>query len=183
MNRKTVRNLLVTCVVVVILLSTMIIADYNYVIHNEKPIFCFIKNAYEDGGTIEYVGLGYKIIDYNALHGRQDIVLGSIFKRYDPQIDESKFEIQVDNKNKIYNFSGRVENIEVIDSKTILTVISEDEKKQNIKVINATLIYLNDFKAKLSDIIVGSKIEVRTSLVDNTKEVPESIAEIINIKK
>lgn len=183
MSRKTVRNLLIFCVVAVVLLSTMIIADFNYVLQNQKPIFCFIRNAYEDGGTVEYIGLGYKITDYNAMHGRQDVDLGSIFKRYDPQIDESKFEIKVDNKNKIYDFLGVVENIQVVDNRTILTVLSGNEKRQNIKVINSTLIYENNFKAKLTDIVVGSTVEIRTSLVDNTKEIPESIAEIINIKK
>lgn len=183
MNRKTVLNLLLICVVIAVLISTMIIADYNYVLQNQKPIFCFIKNAYEDGGTVEYVGFGYKIIDYNALHGRQDVDLGSIFKRYDPKIDESKFEAKVDNKNKIYDFYGRVEKIEVVDSRTILTVVSIEKKRQNIKVIDATLIYMNDFKAKLTDIVVGSELEVRTSSVDNRAEIPESIAEIINIKK
>lgn len=182
MKRKTVRNLLLICIVVVILLSTMIIADFNFVLQGEKPVFCFIKNAYEDGGTLEYVGFGYKIIDYNAIHGRQDVVLGSIFKAYEPQIDESKFIIETDNKNKIYNFKGKVEKIEVIDSRTILTVNNNGEI-QNIKVIDSTLIYMNDFNAKLTDIVLGSTIEVRTSLIDTTKEVPESIAEIINIKK
>ena len=86
MDRKTVRNMLIFSVVVIILLATMIIADFNYVLHSEKPIFCFIKNTYEDGGTVEYVGFGYKIIDYNVLDGRQDIVLGSILKKYEPQI-------------------------------------------------------------------------------------------------
>lgn len=185
MNRKTVRNLFLTVIIVSILLSTMIIADLNYVLKNQKPVFCFIKNTYEDGGTIEYVGFGYKIINYNATYGRQDVVFGSIFKAYDPQIDKSKFEENKDNKdnkNKIYDFSGKVQKIEVINGKTILTVLSKDDKKQNIKVIDATLIYENDYKAKLTDIVVGSEIEVRTSNVDSTKEIPESIAEIINIR-
>lgn len=183
MSRKTVKNLLIFCVVAIVILATMIIADFNYVLQNQTPIFCFVRNVYEDGGTVEYIGLGYKIVDYNVMHGRQDVDLGSIFKRYDPQIDESKFEVELDNKNKIYDFSGIVESIEVIDSRTILTVLSDNGKRQNIKVISSTLIYANDFNAKLTDIVVGSTIEVRTSLVDNTKEIPESIAEIINIKK
>jgi hypothetical protein len=28
----------------------------------------------KDGGTSEYLGLGYKIIDYNKIDGRKDVV-------------------------------------------------------------------------------------------------------------
>ena len=41
MSRKTVKNLLIACIVIVILLSTMIIADFNYVLQKQQPIFCF----------------------------------------------------------------------------------------------------------------------------------------------
>ena len=180
MKRKKIRNLLLICIVIAILLSTMIIADFNFVLQGEKPVFCFIKNAYEDGGTLEYVGFGYKIIDYNAIYGRQDVVLGNLFTSYEPRIDESKFVIIEDNKNKTYNFNGKVEKIVVEDGKTNLFV-NNKEQIQKIKVIDATLVYMNNFNAKLTDIVVGSTIEVRTSLVDTTKQIPESIAEIINI--
>ena len=150
MSRKTVRNLFVIVIIAVVLLSTMIIADFNYVLQKQKPVFCFIQNSYEDGGTIEYIGLGYKIIDYNAIYGRKDIVLGSIFKQYEPRVDESKFEDKVDNKNKIYNFSGKVEKIDMIDGKTILTVVLDTNIKQSVKVINSTLIYTNDKKSNLA---------------------------------
>ena len=97
------------------------------------------------------------------------------------QIDESKLKIEVDNKNKTYNFEGIVENIEVVDGKTILTVVSKQNEKQKVKIISGTLIYKNDFKSRLNEIIVGSNIKIRTSSVDSKKEIHESIAEIINI--
>lgn len=81
MSRKTVKNLLIACIVIVILLSTMIVADFNYVLQKQQPIFCFSQHIHDDGGSVEYVGFGYKIISYNATYGRHDIVLGSIFKR------------------------------------------------------------------------------------------------------
>ncbi len=181
MSRKTVKNLLIACIVIVILLSTMIIADFNYVLQKQQPIFCFSQYIHDDGGTVEYTGLGYKIISYNAKYGRHDIDLGPVFMSYDPQIDESKLKIEVDNKNKTYNFEGIVENIEVVDGKTILTVVSKQNEKQKVKIISGTLIYKNDFKSRLNEIIVGSNIKIRTSSVDSKKEIHESIAEIINI--
>lgn len=83
MSRKTVCNLCIIVIVVTILLSTMIIADFNFALHKQRPVFCITQNTYEDGGTVEYIGLGYKIIDYNVIEGRQDVKLGTLFMRYD----------------------------------------------------------------------------------------------------
>lgn len=181
MSRKTVKNILIICTIVVILLSTMIIADFNYVLQGEKPVFCFSKKEYKDGGTIEYIGFGYKIINYNAMAGRNDTVLGSILKRYDPQIDETKLKVEVDNKNKIYNFTGKVEKIEVVDNKYMLLVSSSSDKKIKVIQTYGTLVYKNDLKANITDIVEASTVQLRTSTLDNSKEIPEAIVEIINI--
>lgn len=90
-------------------------------------------------------------------------------------------KVEVDNKNKTYNFEGTVENIEVVDGKTILTVLSNQNEKQKVKIISGTLIYKNDYKSRLNEIVVGTSIKIRTSSVDVKKEIHESIAEIINI--
>ena len=60
--------------VIVILGIVFFAVDYNRVQKQEKPIFC-IKNPagiMNDGGTIEYFGLGYKVIDFNTLAGFDD---------------------------------------------------------------------------------------------------------------
>lgn len=181
MNRKTVKTLLIICIVVITLLSTMIIADFNYILQGEKPVFCFRKKEYKDGGTIEYVGLGYKIIKYNAIGGREDIEIGSIFKIYNPQIDDSKLNAEPDNKNKIYNYTGKVESIEIKDNKYVFTIVFGSEERMRVRQTYGTLVYKNDFKANITDVIKGSKVQLRTSTLDNSKEVPEAIAEIINI--
>ncbi len=181
MSRKTVKMLLIFCIVILILISTIIIADFNYVLQGRKPVFCLYSKQYEDGGTIEYIGLGYKIIKYNAISGRQDVELGSILKKYDPKIDTSKIKVEADNKNKIYNIIGVVENIQMYDNKHVFTIIYNNDKKVKIIETYGTLVYKNDFKANILDIKIGNKVQLRTSTLDKLKEVPEAIVEIINI--
>ena len=105
MSRKTVRNLFVIVIIAVVLLSTMIIADYNYVLHNQKPIFCFIKNTYDEEEIIEYVGFGaeewrrvQKAVARNEKIGRK--VAFPIFEKKIPS-DEIKRIITQDWKIKL----------------------------------------------------------------------------------
>ena len=48
---------------------------------NKPPLFAIKTAIYKDGGTKDYKGLGYKVIDYNELdgEGRQDVVFISKF--------------------------------------------------------------------------------------------------------
>jgi hypothetical protein len=41
--------------------------DYSLAKHNKKPIFAIPILRHKDGGTVEYYGLGYKVIKYNKL--------------------------------------------------------------------------------------------------------------------
>ncbi len=78
--------------VIVILGIVFFAVDYNRVQKQEKPIFC-IKNPagiMNDGGTIEYFGLGYKVIDFNTLAGFDDIKIGTWFMDYNDFEEERK---------------------------------------------------------------------------------------------
>ena len=61
--------------IIVVLGIVFFIVDYNRVQKQEKPIFCIQNPAgiISDGGTIEYFGLGYKVIDFHTLAGFDDI--------------------------------------------------------------------------------------------------------------
>ena len=46
--------------------------DYTLTKNQKLPIFCtklFGLFSYQDGGTIEYIGLGYKVIDFHKIVG------------------------------------------------------------------------------------------------------------------
>lgn len=84
---KMVLSILVT---VIILAFVLFLVDLGRVQRQEKPLFC-IKNlsgAYRDGGTQEYWGLGYKVIDFNRLDGYDAMKIGSWFMQYQDFAEE-----------------------------------------------------------------------------------------------
>lgn len=78
---------------ILVLLGIIFFAiDYNWVKNQEKPIFCIQNPAgiIADGGTIEYFGLGYKVIDFHTLAGYDDIKIGNWFMDYNDFEEEMK---------------------------------------------------------------------------------------------
>lgn len=65
------KNAKILTIVFLILVAIIIfsIVDYNKVKSDNKPIFCFAQNKLDDGGTVEYIGLGYKIIAFHKIEG------------------------------------------------------------------------------------------------------------------
>ena len=110
--------------VIVILGIAFFVIDYNRVKKQEKPIFC-IKNPagiYRDGGTIEYFGLGYKVIDFNTSAGFDDIKIGTWFMDYNDFEEErnayeKKFEENLQSNEEL-NRSPENVTIEV-DNTTV----------------------------------------------------------------
>lgn len=43
--------------------------DFCRVNNKKNPIFCIKTKVYEDGGTREFLGLGYKVIDFHTING------------------------------------------------------------------------------------------------------------------
>ncbi|MEG1059059.1 MAG: hypothetical protein RSE00_03610 [Clostridia bacterium] len=78
-----------TFIILFIFLALLIIyrIDLSRARCDKRPIFCIKIKTYDDGGSGEYIGLGYKIIDYNATYGRKDTTSGTLFLKYDPKID------------------------------------------------------------------------------------------------
>jgi hypothetical protein len=60
-------------VLFVILPLIMIGTDYSLAKADKSPIFSVRTAIYKDGGTQLFIGLGYKIINYNELDGRKDV--------------------------------------------------------------------------------------------------------------
>ena len=120
--------------IIVVLGVVFFTVDYNRVQKQEKPIFC-IKNPagiISDGGTIEYFGIGYKVIDFHTLAGYDDIKIGSWFMDYNDFEDEMKeyekeFEEEL-NKNKEYEIN--LFELEEISSITIDTLAQYDNEKE-----------------------------------------------------
>ena len=110
--------------VIVILGIIFFVVDYNRVQKQKKPIFCIQNPAgiMNDGGTIEYFGLGYKVIDFNTLAGFDDIKIGTWSMDYNDFEEERKAYENTFEENLKSNeeFSRSPENVTIeVDDTTI----------------------------------------------------------------
>ena len=56
--------------ILIIVWGIMFCVDYLLVRNQQLPLFCwkfFGIFSYQDGGTVEYIGIGYKVIDFHAI--------------------------------------------------------------------------------------------------------------------
>ena len=83
MSKQTTIRLLIILPIIIILILLMMLIDFNRVVDNMEPLFCVTKAVYEDGVTKEYIGLGYKIFNYNKLNEERIVKIGSIFSQYE----------------------------------------------------------------------------------------------------
>lgn len=95
MKNLTKKQKIIARLVVILCIGILIVTftvDYNRVKNQKKPIFC-IQNpdgGIMDGGTIEYFGLGYKVIDFHTIAGFDDIKIGTWFMDYNDFEEEIK---------------------------------------------------------------------------------------------
>ena len=127
--------------VVIILLITMIAVDVVSVKKYHKgPYFAILTHKYDDGGTKEYLGLGYKVIKYNQRQGRRDTVIGSWGMKYNNDtIDVEAIDLAIefnDNESESYKkyngkflrVSGVLSNVSINDNAITITYFDEDGK-------------------------------------------------------
>lgn len=69
--KKSTKIILVSIICIWLIFFT---TDYILVKKQKNPIFCLCLNAYLDGGTQEYFGLGYKVFCFNKLLGETNSI-------------------------------------------------------------------------------------------------------------
>ncbi|MCG8484133.1 MAG: hypothetical protein MJA31_12540 [Clostridia bacterium] len=74
-KKNAVKIAISICIVVVLVITAMGTIDYQKTMHNfEKPMFAQVVNGADDGGSGNYVGIGYNI----DIHGELDIEYGYV---------------------------------------------------------------------------------------------------------
>lgn len=58
------------------------LVDFICIKNIDRPIFMIRTGINKDGGSKEYYGLGYKVIDYNVIDGDNSIHIGTWFMKY-----------------------------------------------------------------------------------------------------
>lgn len=113
--------------------------DYSRVKNSKRPIFC-IKNpagTLRDGGTVEFFGLGYKVIDFHTIAGFDDIKIGTWgmdYNDFDKEMNvyEKRFEEQLEYEGNIHN------KVTTID---IETAFENNENGKKVETLNQEEIY------------------------------------------
>lgn len=127
--------------VIIIIVMIMIAIDVISVARYQVgPFFAVRTKTYNDGGTKEYYGIGYKVIKYNQKEGRKDIQIGLWNMEYSTEptpIDDIDLAIEFQNKpektsKKYYNqyiqITSTVKKIDKRNNKVILQYTDPDGK-------------------------------------------------------
>lgn len=133
--------------IIITILVIMIGIDYVCVSNfSAGPFFAIPVHTYKDGGSKEYLGLGYKVIKYNQIQGRRDKVIGPWSLKYNTTpIDIESIDLAIEfntNEEKSYKKYNkkflRIEStLEGIDKENnIINVGYIDEgKKYSLNII------------------------------------------------
>ncbi|WP_259473520.1 hypothetical protein [Clostridium estertheticum] len=77
------RNIIIGAILIIVL--TFFITDFCLSKANKSPVFAIPTVMYKDGGSIEYYGLGYKVIKYSNITGSEiKINFGTWFMKFSP---------------------------------------------------------------------------------------------------
>ena len=135
--KKKLKVILVVIFVIAILGFIFYAVDSNRAKNNQKPLFCIKTGALLDGGTIEYLGIGYKVIDFHTLAGFDDVKIGSWSMDYDDfreemKVYEVKFEESIGSIVVIKN--GEINNETLIED--FLNKASIDSAEEQTLIIH-----------------------------------------------
>ncbi len=109
-EEKKIKKISTIVMIVIIVIGVLVTTDILLVSKAHIGPFLAIRTkVYNDGGTKEYYGLGYKVIKYNQKVGRRDTVIGSWGIKYNTNpetftIRELAYSIINDNNNHIGEF-------------------------------------------------------------------------------
>ena len=144
--------------IIVILGIVFFAIDYNRVQKQEKPIFCIQNPAgvIKDGGTIEYFGLGYKVIDFHTLAGFDDMKIGTWlidYNDFQEEIKEYEKRLEEEIGKEEYSFFGKV-----IESTSKYIIVEPNENEGIRKSADKISIGLGENNDVLYEIGTNVKI-------------------------
>ena len=193
--KKGLKILFIIIGIIIVLGIVFFVVDYNRVQKQEKPTFCIQNPAgiINDGGTIEYFGLGYKVIDFHTLAGYDDIKIGSWFMDYNDFEEEMKeyeerFEEELrQNEDTIGDiFNAKIKAIREYNG--ITTILIEGLETNDINhrgefdfsIDNDTELLWNNTKIEVSDLKEGQDVSI-TSTGEVLESYPAQLTKVTKI--
>lgn len=132
---KLIVNIVFTIIVLlIIMVATDIICVSRF---NKGPFFAIPTHTYNDGGTKEYYGLGYKVIKYHQLQGRRDKEIGKWSLKYNVNpvtVQDVDMAIEFnDNSAKAYDkyykkFVRIITTLHKVDKKNNTILVGYDDE-------------------------------------------------------
>ncbi len=159
---------------IVMLILVMIATDVICVAkYNVGPFFSIPLHTYNDGGTKEYYGLGYKVIKYHQTQGRRDREIGSWSLKYNTNpitVEDVDMAIEFsENTEKAYTkyykkFVRIISTLEEVDKKNrTITIGYQDEGKKYDLTIKCNMVKEQNNLNKLE---IGKEITIIGSIKD-----------------
>ncbi len=159
-SEKRIRRMkiIINIVFAIIMIVLAIIAiDVICVARFDKgPFFAIPLKEYKDGGTKEYYGIGYKVIQYNQIQGRRDKEVGFWTLKYNTE------PITVQDIDLAIEMTGNETKTYEEYYKKFVRVISTLQKKNTEK--NQLIIGYKDEEGKYSLDIVCNVVKDHESL-------------------
>ena len=140
---KKIKKISTIVMIVILVIGILVTTDILLVTKRGVGPFLAIRTkVYDDGGTKEYYGLGYKVIKYNQKVGRRDTVIGSWGIKYNTNpetytISDLAYSIINDNNNHVGEFirlTGTIENKNVKNNTITIKFTDEEDGKYNLTV-------------------------------------------------
>ena len=153
--------------------------------YNVGPIFAIKTKEYNDGGSKEYYGLGYKVIKYNETNGRKDTQLGFWSMKYSIEpvvITDVDLAIEFQNKpevtaNKYYKqyvlITSVIKEVDKEDNKLILEYTDPDNK-YTLEIeceMGSNISLLDNYKTKDKVSVKGTIYKFSVREDDNSNSV------------
>ena len=150
-EEKKIKKISTIVMIIILVIGILVTTDILLVTKaGVGPFLAINTKTYNDGGTKEYYGLGYKVIKYNQKVGRRDTVIGSWSIKYNTNpetytIRELAYSIINDNSNHIGEFIRLTGTISSKNNKnnTITLKFTDDIEGKYDLTIKAKLISKN----------------------------------------
>lgn len=169
-NKRNKKPIKILNIIFIIISIIIVIFGIDYICvenYNKGPFFAIPIHTYKDGGSKEYIGLGYKVIKYNQIQGRKDKVIGTWALKYNTTpltVEDLDLSIEFNtNETKTYNkynkkFLRVVSTLENIDTDNNLITIGyvDEGKKYSLDIV----CQMADKNSNISNLKVNSKITV-----------------------
>ena len=142
-QEKRIKKISTIIMIVILVIGILVTTDILLISKaGVGPFLAIRTKVYDDGGTKEYYGLGYKVIKYNQKVGRRDTVIGSWSIKYNTNpetytIRELAYSIINDNNNHVGEFirlTGTISSKSNKNNTITLKFSDEEDGKYNLTV-------------------------------------------------